>query len=252
MTGLWTLSRLTLALLFLAVFSYGADWMLRAQNFPVRNVRFEGPFERVTPRELEAAVLDRVRGNFFLVDLEAVRTRVEALPWVREASVSRRLPRDLSVKFSEQRLVARWGEDAWVNAGGEVVRLDGAATPEGLPRLSGPEGSAAQVWSAYAGFHAALAPAGLRLTGVALAPRHSWRLEARTTEGERLTLVLDDTAPRRRLARFARVYPAALAARAAGVERVDLRYTNGFAVEWRGRGDGTARIAGAAGSRDEG
>lgn len=244
--------RAVLALFVLAGFSHAADWLLRAENFPVRNVRFEGPFQRVTVAELEAVVLDVVRGNFFLVDLDTVRSRVEALPWVRRASVSRRLPQDIAIEFSEQRIVARWGEDAWLNRHGEVVHFPVAPALAGLPRLAGPEGSAPRVRATYDEFRALLAPLGLELAGLVLAPRHSWELEVTAGEGARLLLVLDGAQSRARLARFAGAYPRVLAARIASVRRIDLRYTNGFAVEWDGRGAARPRLAGAAGPRGEG
>lgn len=244
--------RAALALFLLAGAAFAADWVLRAENFPVRQVRFEGPFAHVEPAELEAAVLPLVRGNFFLVDLAAVRERVESLPWVRRASVSRRLPQDIAIEFSEQRLVARWGEDAWLNQEGEIVHLPVDPGLDGLPRLTGPDGAAAQVYAAYASFRALLAPLGLELAGVELAPRRSWQLALTSAAGARLTLVLDDAEPRARLARFARAFPGVLAARVASVRRIDLRYTNGFAVEWGGRGGATPRLAGAAGPRGEG
>lgn len=244
--------RAALALFLLAGCAYGADWLLRVENVPVRQVRFQGPFERVTPAELQAVVLPQVRGNFFLVDLDAVREQVESLPWVRRATVSRRLPQDIVVEFSEQRVVARWGEDAWLNREAEAVHFPRDPGLGGLPRLSGPEGTEAQVHAAYEDFRAILAPLGLALAGLELAPRGSWRLEAEAAEATRLALVLDDAEPRARLLRFAHAYPDVLAPRIASVRRIDLRYTNGFAVEWSGRGGTMPRLAGTAGARGEG
>lgn len=244
--------RAALALFLLAGASHAADWLLRTENFPVRQLRFEGPFERVAPAELEAAVLPHVRGNFFLVDLAVVREQVESLPWIRRASVARRLPQDIAIEFSEQRIVARWGEDAWLNHEAEVVHFAVDPGLGELPRLNGPEGSALQVRIAYVDFRAILAPLGLELAGLELAPRRSWELLVAAPDGARLALVLDNAEPRARLRRFARAYPGVLAARVASVRRIDLRYTNGFAVEWGGRGGATPRLAGTAESRGEG
>lgn len=249
--ALLTVLRLTLALLIIIALSYAADWALRAENFPVQHVRFEGPFQRVSQQELERAVLDLVRGNFFLVDLDAVKQRVEALPWVHRATVRRRFPHDIAVVFSEQHLIARWGETAWVNAGGEVVHVRNAELADDLPRFDGPEGSAAQVLAAYDDFRIALAPLAMRLAGLALAARRSWRLELARGDGRPLTLVLDAEHARERLERFARAYPAALAGQAGAIRQADLRYTNGFAVEWRQAG-APARVADTTVLRNEG
>lgn len=244
MTGLLLL----LGLALLVGISHGIDWALRAQNFPVASVRFEGPFRHVTHRELEAAVLPLARGNFFLVDLDAVKRRVEEIPWVHRVSVRRAFPQDLHVQFAEQRVVARWGEDAWLNASGEVVRVRDV-DPSALPRLEGPDGTAVQVLAAYGDFRRALDGMGLSVAGASLTARRSWRLDLEGPGDLHLTLVLDHEQPLKRLARFARFYDTTLAPQADAIRLVDLRYTNGFAVEWRREG---MRLAGATASRNEG
>ncbi|MBI3899184.1 MAG: FtsQ-type POTRA domain-containing protein [Gammaproteobacteria bacterium] len=248
-----TALRFVIALGFLVAFSYAADWLLRAENYPVRALYFEGPFKHVQHRKLEAAVLSTVRGNFFLVDLTAVRQRLESVPWVQGVSVRRRFPQDIVVEFTEQQLIARWGDAAWVNSNGEVVRVDGSDLPTDLPRLAGPDGTAPQVLTAFSDFQASLAKLNLRLTGLSLTARRSWRLELDgAAEGGPLVLVLDHQQPQARLERFAQVYGATLAEQAHAIKQVDLRYTNGFAVEWRDPNAASASTAEAAASRNEG
>jgi cell division protein FtsQ len=244
--------RLVLAVVLLIGMSYGADWLLRAENYPVRHLYFEGPFKRVAHAELEAAVLDAVRGNFFLIDLDNVQRRLETVPWVHTVSVRRRFPQDIEVQFTEQMLVARWGADAWVNTSGDVVRLPDADLPIDAPRFNGPEGTAAIVLSAYQTFRDALVGADLEIASLQLTQRRSWYVDLRTLSSGRpaMALVLDDDQPRARLERFARVYEATLASQADAIQQIDLRYTNGFAVEWRS-GRAPARVAAVA-PRNEG
>lgn len=253
--------KLFVGLVAIVAVSYGVDWLLRVQNYPVHNVRFEGPFRHVAREELENAVLPLVRGNFFLVDLETIKQRVESIPWVHRASVRRRFPSDVHVQFSEQELAAHWGTADWVNASGDVVRVHGEGLPLDAPRFDGPEGSARRALIAYRDFTPVLAPLGLRIAALRLTPRHGWRLEieralAAGQLGEkRFVLILDHDEPQRRIERFAQVYRANLMHEAALLKRVDLRYTNGFSVEWWGARDGLRAAAAAltaAGRGNEG
>ena len=41
----WVVLRLIAALALFVAFSYGADWVLRAENFPVHSVRFDEKFD---------------------------------------------------------------------------------------------------------------------------------------------------------------------------------------------------------------
>jgi cell division protein FtsQ len=214
----------------LLVLAFGADRLLRTDGFPVRNVRFEGEFRRVTQRELQAAVIDVVRGNFFLLNLDAVKARVESLPWVYRASVRRQWPQDVHVQFTEQQLVARWGEGAFLNQAGDVVRVSLAEAADAFPRLAGPDGSGAQVLEHHRKFGQILAVVGMKLEVTTLTPRRVWRLQL----AEGMVIVLDQDQPEYKLERFARVYAQSLRHQAAGIAQVDLRYANGFAVRQGG------------------
>jgi cell division protein FtsQ len=205
------------------------DRLLHPQSLLVRNVHFEGEFRRVTHAELAGAVRDAVNANFLLLDLQAVKRRVEQLPWVYRADVRRWWPRDVYVQFEEQLIVARWADHGWVNHAGETVQLPNAEFPSDMPRLVGPEGTSAQVLEQYRQLAPLLGAYGLVLKNVTLTPRRTWELDL--TNGIRL--VLDSRDSRRKIERFTRVYGQQLAAQVTNIRQVDLRYANGFAVRWR-------------------
>ena len=229
--SLFKAALLLFALLFvLLVLALGTDRLLRTDSFPVRNVRFEGEFKHVTQQELQAAVMSVVHGNFFLLNLDAVKARVESLPWVYKASVRRQWPQDVHVRFSEQQLAAYWGEGAFLNQAGDVVRVKADDLLAEFPRLEGPEGTGAQVLDHYKSLGRILAAAGLKLERITLTPRRTWRLGL----SNGMAIVLDREQPERKLERFARVYVQSFALLASDIHQVDLRYANGFSVEQAG------------------
>ncbi|WP_072385587.1 cell division protein FtsQ/DivIB [Hyphomicrobium sp. CS1BSMeth3] len=71
---------------------------------------------------------------------EAARRRVEALSWVKRATVSRVLPNSVEVKISERTPIAVWLHDNGASLvdgeGRELARVP-ASTLQGLPRISG-------------------------------------------------------------------------------------------------------------------
>lgn len=253
--SLFKAAALLFALLFvLLVLAFGTDRLLRTDNFPVRNVRFEGEFKHVTQQELQAAVMSVVHGNFFLLNLDAVKARVESLPWVYKASVRRQWPQDVYVRFTEQQLAAYWGDGAYLNQAGDVVHVKAADLPAEFPRLEGPEGTGAQVLEHYKSLGRILAAAGLKLERITLTPRRTWRLVVTNGDGwgrtsvakdkgvifgsgmpgATMAIVLDREQPERKLERFARVYVQSFALLASDIRQVDLRYANGFSVEQAG------------------
>jgi cell division protein FtsQ len=246
--SLFKAALLLFALLFVMLaLAFGTDRLLRTDNFPVRNVRFEGEFKHVTQQELQAAVMSVVHGNFFLLNLDAVKARVESLPWVYKASVRRQWPQDVYVRFTEQQLAAYWSDGAFLNQAGDVVRVKADDLPAEFPRLEGPEGTGAQVLEHYKSLGRILAAAGLKLERIILTPRRTWRLVVTNGDGQgrtsiaggripeaTMTIVLDREQPERKLERFARVYVQSYALLTSDIRQVDLRYANGFSVEQAG------------------
>jgi len=225
--GLYAFGALALATLVLL----GTDTVLRPESFAVHSLSFEGEFRHVDQSALTAAVMESVRGNFFLLDLDAIRERAGRVPWVHEVTVRRRWPDGVHIRFSEQQLVARWGKSGWVNVQGDYVDLRGHEGPTGLPLLAGPQGLQARVLEHYRKINEILAPVALQVATLTLTDRHSWNIVLQN--GLMLTLGREEPEPK--VERFARVYPRALAAQVARAKRVDLRYTNGFSVEWANR-----------------
>lgn len=215
--------------LIIGVFASGLVRIpLPEAEFPLRTLRVESAFERVSRDEVLAVVQPYAAEGFFGADVSGIRRELIALPWVRAASVRRIWPDTLQVTLIEEHPVARWGEGGLVNSEGEVFhppRIEG----EALPLLAGPESSAPQVVAFHRESQRRLDPIGLRITALTMDARRAW--EMTLSNGIRLTLGSKDT--ERQIARFVEFYPRVLAARAAEIERVDLRYGNGFAVRWQ-------------------
>jgi len=220
-------------LLALLLLLASLDWLLRSDTYKVGQLQFEGSFERVTEAELERVTMSAVRGNYLMLDLEDIRESVESLPWVRKATVRRSWPDGVHIRFVEERPVANWGKDHSLGTDGQVIPAVSTETAASLPMLSGPEGTSQIVLAAYERFERIVQSMGRHVRVLHLSSRRSWQL----TLDSGIEVVLDQDQGEQKLERLARVY------RGIGgtPKRIDLRYTNGFAVEWDGaRGSRTS------------
>jgi cell division protein FtsQ len=201
-----------------------------ALDQPIRTVEVTGRFQRVAPAEIEQIVARQVRGQGLLtVRLAAVSRAIHTLPWVDAVSVERDWPHGLSVLVVEQVAAARWGHDGLVNANGVLFATGVSPLPAGLARLSGPEGSEAEVTQRYLAMQRRLAEAKLTISALRLDPRGAWQLDLANGITVRLGRAQVDE-------RFEKFMGAALGIverRAGDISYVDMRYTNGFAVGWR-------------------
>lgn len=109
-------------------------------GFAVHEVLVEGR-ER-TERAAILAALGVERGTPILaVDPEAARLRLEALPWVAQATVERRLPRVLYLRLSERRPLALWqldGKLSVIDRSGHVISGVPVKQFANLPLVVGP------------------------------------------------------------------------------------------------------------------
>jgi cell division protein FtsQ len=92
----------------------------------VRQVLAEGRVE-TTQAEILKALGIRGGEPILAIDPEQARKRVEALPWVRSASVERRLPDTIRVRILERRAMAWWQKD------GKLVLIDHTGEPIAVP-----------------------------------------------------------------------------------------------------------------------
>jgi cell division protein FtsQ len=201
-----------------------------ALDQPIEKIAIEGRFQRVSPLDVEKAVRDFSRGEGLVaVDLDAVGAAVRRLSWVDTVAVRRSWPRGLSVFVVEQVPVARWGETGLLNTRGELFVNDARHVPTELPELTGPPGSERSVTQRYLAAQGRLVEAGMRLSSARLDPRGAW--EFRLDNG--VVLRLGRRQVDERFDRFMHAASRLVAVRAADIDYIDLRYTNGFAVGWR-------------------
>jgi cell division protein FtsQ len=99
-----------------------------------------------TPQPEITAALKLRRGMPLLaVSPAMVRERLEALPWVRQATVERRLPDRLYVRIEEYRPLALWQHDrrfSLIATGGEVIEDPDVGRFTGLLQVVGDEAPA--------------------------------------------------------------------------------------------------------------
>ena len=75
-----------------------------------------------------------------MVELDELKARVEQIPWIRTASVGRRLPDTLWIRLDEHRPVARWldgSRQVLVSDAQEVFQVSNAGRYKELPLLFG-------------------------------------------------------------------------------------------------------------------
>lgn len=213
-------------------FAEGVVTLPEAPDFPIRTLKVEATFERVSAQEVAAVVAPLVAEGFFETDVGSIKQGLNALPWVRNVAVRRVWPDALHVTVIEQAAVALWADEGLLNPDGELFMPADRARIDGLPLLEGPPRTSQQVMAQYQRLSSHLDPLGLGIERLSMDPRRAWKV----TLDNGITLVLGRRDAEHQLQRFVRYWPGVIAARAAEIAEVDLRYPSGFAVKWQAAG----------------
>ncbi len=194
----------------------------------LNQVRLFGDLRHVQPDDVDAALDSRARG-FFVLDLEAVRADLEALPWVETARLRKRWPDSLEVTITEPIPVARWGDDSLVDRHGEIFGPVDLEHWDFLPALEGENGRQVELMYRYLEVSARLADVGLGVSGIRESARRAWRIGL--DDGGEILMGRDGDV--NRLDQLLLVMPVLRERNPEPLARVDMRYARGMAVAWQ-------------------
>ena len=218
-----------LVLIFILMMVWGGMTLSNPDTLPIKQVRIEGDFTRLSPVDLQLLVTDKVRGGFFNLDVDAVRLALLDEPWVSEVIVKRIWPDALRVIVIEQVPVVRWGDSALLNTAGEYFSPEAETIPVELPLLSGPVGSEQNLLNRFNAMQEQVQLIGFNIASLSLDDRRAWSF--RFTNGIKVTLGRRDF--EERFNRVLTLIPTTTSGRIDQIESIDMRYTNGFSILWK-------------------
>lgn len=223
------------ALVALSSLTAAGWWFINQADFEIVSVEIEAApgyeLRHVSTPQLRATSQRTAGNNFFTLDLDAIRTHYETVPWVRRASIRRVWPNHLVVAIEEHQPMAVWGNSKLVNTFGEIYSASITQAEEDgpLPLLKGPDGNEALVVKRFDDLRRWVSVLGRTPEAVTLSARHAWTVTL--DDDTRLLLGRDQGVPiEDRVKRWASVFPRVQDRLDRKAEVIDLRYPNGFAI----------------------
>ncbi|MEZ5847892.1 MAG: cell division protein FtsQ/DivIB [Geminicoccaceae bacterium] len=138
-TGWWIVSQNVAGRVLAALVGETVDWTRHA-GLQVREVLAIGR-QRTKSGDIRDKIENIYGQNILTVDISRVKARLEELPWVRSATVSRMLPDSLYLRLEERRPIALWqdgtGAARLIDEHGEVISVEELDIYRDLPVVSG-------------------------------------------------------------------------------------------------------------------
>ncbi len=216
---------LAAAVVVLATYHVSGNMLDRS----IESIAINGPFQRVTALQIEEAISTELDAGFLGADVGRMQKQIQALSWIDSATVARRWPNRIAIRVSEQVPAAIWDERGLLNVRGELFVTEARHVPAELPRLSGPRDRANDVARRYLEVREQLIPLGLDLRQVHLDARGAWQMTL--ANGVEVRIGRRDVDDRTGL--FLAVVANIITGRAADIQYVDMRYSNGFTIGWK-------------------
>ena len=250
-------------LLLISTVIFAVDQLFSPDTFEIEELSIIADLEHLTADSIRTQVLPLIQNNYFAVDLKKVERKVEAIDWVDQVSVRRQWPRSIHIRLTEQKPVAHWGKQGYLNERAQSFTVQQFVDLEGLPYLDGPQGTQKQILKQYRKWKKLLDKENLQLESLMMTPRYAYEAQVSLPRDQQklltqaalmaffdekkqpvpvldwqrikpfvLTLQLGKDDVEQRLLRFSAAFPDAFNDQVLKVKTVDLRYPNGFAVRW--------------------
>lgn len=233
---------------------YLADQLFHPDRFQFSNIKVNGHLNFVNEDQVKETVNASLAGNYFSASLPWLESEVEKLPWISSATLRRQWPSTILVDVEEIQPVARWGGDQWLNfAGGNPVivpPIEGVVQDTGLPLLDGNDRDARLVWKTFQRWSEKLSINGLVVDEISLHSRGLWTLKVSRSalrlnavnsseyisgemENPEVEIVVDKDDADAKLDRLIAALNQKLMSQFPEMKKIDLRYANGFTVNFR-------------------
>jgi len=224
---------LVVALSVLLGLYFGKGALIALIDHQISEITVQGELRQLDQHTISSKVTPWLESSFLTADLELIKSEVESLAWVEQSTVSRVWPGKILISATEQRPVAIWNGDSYLNANAEKFAPEQLTWNATLPQLIGPEGSSQMIkqdmLQALASLQVELAEHGLAMTTLELKARGVWEL----TLSEGIVVALGVPPFEEKIERMAAVLDGAVEETRKRMELIDTRYPNGLAIKWK-------------------
>jgi cell division protein FtsQ len=209
--------------------SLGVVYLDQAEQLlPIRTIQLSGTFENLDRQEVESLLQQYIGQGFFSLDIYRLQQTLYARAWTDSVSVRRVWPDKLRVLIKEKKPVARWDDRHLLSDSARVYLAD--TGPFGhLPLVHAANHQPSWVLAQFYRLEARFNSVDERLMALQVDSRGA--LDVELINGLQIKMGRGNID--HKIDRLVRIYLQQILPRREQIRRLDLRYSNGFAVAWK-------------------
>ena len=201
---------------------------IKSKNFPIRLVKIFATYEHVEPPMLQKIISPYLIKDFFQLNVFTIKRSLLEIPWIYDASIKKQWPDTMVIHIVEQTATMQWRENSLINSHGKIFTPPRRSFPAKLPRLTGPEHRALEIFRVCQQIILLLDPLDLAVEKLTLTPHHHWELLLNNGT----VIYLKEQQPIKQIELLINLYRRITANHQNPPQTIDLRYSNGLAVKW--------------------
>lgn len=198
------------------------------EMLPIRSIQLGGSFENLDQAEVEQALQQYLGQGFFSLDIHQLQQLLHQKSWTESVSVRRIWPDKLRVTITEKQPVARWDEGHLLSDTASVYPADTSSFAH-LPIVHAASHRPQWALHRFYALQTRFDSVDERLLALRVDSRGA--LDVELTDGLEIKLGRQDID--RKIDRLVGIYLEQILPRREQIRRLDLRYSNGFAVAWK-------------------
>lgn len=163
--------------------------------------------------------------GFFSTNVLELKKILSQQPYLDEVIIKRIWPDTLQVTLVEQKLIARWNEDAALTSKNKIVKASYAKVSD-LPQFLGPESQSSAMLNNFLIMRKILQPLNNKITELDVNSRYSWQLIL--SDGLKINLGRDNILER--LQTLMTIFPKLKRIHGNKIDEIDTRHPHGISV----------------------
>jgi len=218
---LFWLKKLMFIGIILLLISVTLLWLVHPRTLPITTLHIKGHYH-TSLAVVKKVVSPYLQVGFFHLDQDALKLALLNLPWIKKVDTKLTGFDTLLIQIQEHKAVARWQKNDLIDEEGQIFQ---ANLSEKLPHFYGQKDNIPSLLFYYEKFTTLLEKKGLKIQALSCNARQAWYIVLENN----VQLLLGREQIQARLQRFLQVYKRIM--QIPYVTRIDLRYTNGIAVQ---------------------
>ncbi len=195
---------------------------------PIRSIQLAGTFENMDQGKVEETLQSYIGQGFFSLDIHELRQTLHARPWTDSVSVRRIWPDKLQVTITEKKPVARW-DRRHLLSDSATVYLAETGEFANLPLVHAASFRPEQVLRQFYRLEARFRSVDEDMVALRVDSRGA--IDVELINGLQIKVGREEID--RKIDRLISIYRQQIQPRREQIRRLDLRYSNGFAVAWK-------------------